>query len=173
MAHGFSPINKILCNSVLAALICGTGCNAILGKDAFAPASIPQSEEVVYTAPFKMKIIRVHWQNVGNSGAGSTLAVDLTLTNTGDSPFKPSMPPMFELKDSAGRHFAPRTPNDFTQGIVLGGPINPGANRSNTIFFDVPTGNYELYVFYGVWSGGWNLSKSGTAIVWTLSPLPQ
>jgi hypothetical protein len=161
-------------------MLFGNGCASLLSGTAFSGQSnrVDQSQEMDYAPPLKMKIVRAYWGTEASAYGGTTpqgksLIIELALTNYGNSPLKPINPPILKLSDATGRTFDPRNPNNFTTGIIFGGPINPGSASQDKVIFDVPPGTYDLVVDVGSVGVGWTLTKGRTAFIWILNPSPQ
>jgi Domain of unknown function (DUF4352) len=162
----------------------GTGLGMNLG-----PSKYPQSTELAYADPIKMKIERCYWSKTINpmedydqiyqppanmpgmskTAQDSYLVVELALTNYGNSPMAPTGPPLFELLSADGKTYEPvEGMTGMTQKTVMGGNINPGHALKGREIFDVPEGAYNLKVIVGV--ATWRIVPGGTAWIWQLSP---
>ena len=113
---------------------------------------MPQSQELAWSGPLKLKIERSYWQAGGQPNApASPLVIRMTMTNTGPTPASPDYAPVFLVKDSNGTKMTPRIdPTSFGVAFIAGVPdLQPGQSRSSDVVFIVPRGTYQLEVMKG------------------------
>jgi hypothetical protein len=180
--------------TILIGAFLSSGCSVLQPGPAVSATSskVPQSEEMTYADPLKMKILRCYWTDTVspfddtdmNLPAGAYrptkkaqdafLVVELALTNYGDKPMSPVNPPWFELHSQDGKSFERvEAMNDLTQKCVLGSNINPGKAFKAREVFDVPKGQYDLNGILGTNQPGWRISKGPILWVWELSPTTE
>jgi hypothetical protein len=151
----------------------------------------PQSQEVDYAPPLKMKIERCYYatsinqmDDMGSQFQGTNmpglvikpqamfLVIELAMTNYGNDPLSSRNPPLFQLRSDDGKTFDPH------QGIgmaaqMMSSNINPGQALRAREVFDVPVGKYQLLVEHGQTGYGWSVSQGDLAWIWNLEPTPE
>lgn len=177
--------------TVLIAGQCGCMSGALQSQDT-AAARIPQSQEMDFAPPLRMKIERSYWATSVNpmddyAGAyqstpgmtggsikpqDSFLVVELAITNYGNQPLSAIHPPVFVLVGADGTTYQPISQvSGLTEKIVMGGNINPGHASRGRAVFDVPSGSYDLRVELGTVGRGFYISPGGPiARTWILTP---
>lgn len=176
---------------MLACISCG--CSALTSVAGSSPAKVPQSQEMTWATPLRLKIERCSWARTvsrsddfpGQAGSlppqlqdahnvtaqDNFLVVELALTNYGTEPLHPLSYPMFELRNAAGIRYQPTLNMDrFTTDFVLAGNINPGRADRGRVVFDVPKGQYDLYVDNSRLQGSVVRPTGQLMWIWELSP---
>jgi hypothetical protein len=129
----------------------------------------------------KIRIVRCYWAQTINqmddldqayipAGAAkmtrpaqnSFLVVELAMTNYGNKPATPHLPPRFEVVSAEEKTYDPLNQSmDMTARSMLGGNINPGNSLKAREVFDVPKSKYVMNV---------KLSQNDLAWGWQLEP---
>lgn len=176
---------------VLACISCG--CSAINSVGGSSVTKVPQSQEMTWATPLRLKIEHCSWTRTvsrsddfpGQAGSlppqiqdayklnaqDNFLVVELAMTNYGTEPLHPLSYPMFELRNAAGIRYQPTLNMDrFTTDFVLAGNINPGRAEKGRVVFDVPKGQYDLYVNNSRLQGSVVRPTGQLMWIWELSP---
>jgi hypothetical protein len=126
------------------------GCSGNGVKSLFEGQRIPQSQEMTWAPPLRMKIERCYWSKsapgISENSQDEFLIVELAMTNYGNEPLAPNSAPVFELKNSAGTVYHALNNGGFTSQIQFMENLNPGRSIHGSQVYDVPKGDYYLEV---------------------------